>query len=860
VEHRHFLADLFEPSSVLLVVDDDPPQWVRVLITQMGEAAVPTRVLRLNHARHHAAEPAAGAPLALLALTQAGITPALVLVARLGAHAVSILLDPADCADRAGSMDPAGPGDPRAPINPSAWHAQAAALGLRLLGPGTMGFIRPPLQLNAGRMGPTPHSGPVALVSQSGMLNAALLDWVADYSVGFSLVVSLGAQADVDLAQVLDYLATDAQTRSVVVYLDAVRDARRFMSALRALAAIKPVIVLKGDRHDSPLARGSTHAGALCGADAVYSAAFRRAGAVQVSLFTQLFTAARILAADDGVLGLRLAVLGNGKGPGVLVADQARFQHLHLPALTQATQTALTPMLPGRVITNPLNLGEGAGADEYAGALAALAADPQIDGILVMMSPYSGVAGEAITRAVIATVQSIRKPVFACWLGDRVMRPLARLLDAAGVPVYSVPEAAVDAYATVARFHQNQRLLQQTAHSLSGLHAPDLAGARRLIETALAGQRTVLDARESRALLKAFHVPLARAAPAQAQSQAGLAGQSTHARPHGRELYVGVFRDPLFGPVIAFGAGGTRIEVFRDATLEFAPLNPFLAHRMIERTRVAETLGPCCDAPAIDWVALEALLVRVSEMVCELPWIAEMDINPVIADAHGLMVLEACVVLDAALGADPPRHRHLAIMPYPAHFTREIVAPDGSRYTLRAIRSEDADRLQAFVRGLSAQSRYFRFISMLSELPARMLVRYTQIDYDRELALVAVVSAEPLGGTTGDAEHIVGVVRYLLNADRDSCEFAIAIADAWHGRQLGSTLMRALIEAARTQGLRRIEGYVLSTNNRMLALMTWLGFTVKTDPQDGTMKLVWLDLVPAAPEPPTLPNAVECQV
>ena len=338
------------------------------------------------------------------------------------------------------------------------------------------------------------------------------------------------------------------------------------------------------------------------------------------------------------------------------------------------------------------------------------------------------------------------------------------------------------------------------------------------------------------------------AAVRRAQPEARIDGVTLQAMRRSRfprELYVGVFRDPLFGPVISFGAGGTRIEVVRDTTLEFPPLNRFLARRMIERTRVAESLGEFRGAPPIDFEQLETLLVRVSEMVCELPWISEMDVNPVIVDESGVVAVDARIVLEGGGDSHPVRYAHMAIMPYPAHLTQVRSAPDGQFYTIRPIQSEDADRLQSFVRALSEESRYFRFISTLSELTPRMLVRYTQVDYDRELALVAVVGPDGAlsdAGAQPQEERIVGVVRYLLNPDRESCEFAVAIADDWQGKRLGSTLMRAIVEAARSKGLKRIEGYVLASNSKMLGMMSYLGFTIETDREDPTMKIVWMAL------------------
>ncbi len=884
---RHYLAPLFDPASVVLVLEGEAaPAWARGIAEALPQARCRSAVWQLDE---DAPAPEPGFDLGVLAIANDRIPAAIDAAARLGCRAVAALTERCSADDA------------------RAWAALARRHGMRMLGPGTMGLVRPALGLNASRMGPLPAEGSVALVSQSGVLGGAILDWAGGTAIGFSLVVSLGAEADVDIAQALDFLTTDPRTKSVVVYLEAVRQSRSFMSALRALATIKPVVVLKGQRDDAARHRLLTHSGAICGSDAIYSAALRRAGAVQVRLFTQLFTAARILAGRKWPLGNRLAVVSNGNGPAVLAADMAMWNRIALPSPTEDTAAALRERLPAVMVHNPLNLGLDAGPAEYAAALDAAARDPGVDGVLVMLSAFAGADAPAITEAVIAAARAIRKPVFACWMGDQTMRPLWRALDDAGIPVFRTPETAVDAFSTVATFHQNQQLLQQTPRSLSGLEPPDLDGARMLIESALADHREVLSEMESKALLGAFHIPVSRtviarspneaiviaeqtgfpvalkvsspdvahksdvggvvlnvrnavevraqyneilAAVRRAQPEARIDGVTVQAMRRsrfGRELYVGVFRDPVFGPVIAFGAGGTRIEVVRDTTLEFAPLNRFLAQRMIERTRVAETLGEFRGAPAIDFVELERLLVRVSEMVCELPWIAEMDVNPVIVDERGVIAVDARVVIDRSGGAQAARHAHLAIMPYPAHLTQSRSAPDGSFYTIRPIQPEDADRLQAFMRALSDETRYFRFISTLAELPPRMLVRYTQIDYDRELALVAVLPPDPArapagGQTEGEDERIIGVVRYLLNPDGETCEFAIAIADDWQGKRQGSTLMRAIIDAARAKGLKRIEGFVLGNNARMLGLMSYLGFRIATDPDDASMKAVTMEL------------------
>ena len=913
MQHLHELAALFDPATVVLLVEPgELPGWIDELARQLDDAKVQARRVTLGDApagaspevavRAHAlgsAEPADAADAA-----DGDVPPCcdLALIAVGAAHEVQALRTAAALRVRSAVL-----------LSPHATPERSAELAaiarearIRLLGPATMGFVRPSRRLNAGRMGTMPPAGNVALVSQSGVLNAAVLDWAGDSTIGFSLAVSLGAEIDVDVAQVLDFLASDAATRAVVVYLEAVRDSRSFMSALRALATVKPVVVLKGGRDHAARPGARTHSGAIVAGDAVYTAALRRAGVVQVRLFTQLFTAVRYLASRNWPIGKRLAVISNGNGPAVLAADQAYFQGIRLSPFTPPTARRLGDALPGVEIVNPLNLGMSADADDYAAAIESIAYDPECDAMLAMMTPYAGVPVEAITDRIATIARTLVKPLFACWLGDSSTRALRGRLDAVGVPVYRTPEAAVDAFSSVATFYQNQMLLQQVPTPLSEMEAPDLDAARRVLDDALGAGREALTELESKTLLSAFHVPVNRTVLARDADEAvalaaqlgypvamkisspdvahksdvggvvlsvrnatevrrqfaGIVGAvraprprapgaggdrpPRNARPPRRGRKGGGLPAPPVGPVIAFGTGGTRVEVVRDTTLEFPPLNSFLARSMIARTRVAQTLGEFRGAPAIDVEALVRVLVRVSEMVCELPQIAEMDINPIIADGPDVVAVDGRIVLDcdtprAWVPGDPPagpRYGHMAIMPYPAHMVGERTLRDGRWYTIRPIRAEDGERLQRLVRGLSEQSRYFRFISALTELTPRMLARYTQIDYDRELALVATIGADDPQAEGGD-ETIIGVVRYLLNPDRETCEFAIAIADRFHGQGLGTTLMQAIVDAARAKGLKRIEGFVLAINAPMIGLMRALGFRIETDLDDPALKRVW---------------------
>ena len=905
MDQHHKRAPLFDPRAALLIVADadastDPP-WadgLRDAFRPVKAGRVRLEIAALAPPQIAPAADSAGFDLAVVATPFSDSLRALELAASRGVRA-AVFLD--RCHDVELERQLAG---------------RAAALRVRVLGPGAMGIMRPALGLNASRLGPLPAAGNVALVTQSGVVGSAILDWTGDTPTGFSAVVSLGAEADVDLSQVLDFLASDAQTKAVALYLEAVHDARGFMSALRALATIKPGGVLKAGRDASTRGVARTHSGALVVADAVYGAAMRRAGAVQVRLFTQLFTAVRYLSARNWPIGKRLGIVSNGHGPALLAADQAAIQRIELLEYSETSLARLAEHgVAGPAAANPLNLGIDAGPDDYANAIEALSVDSNSDALLALLTPAPGVDAEGIADRIAGIARNIPKPLFACWLGDRSVNRLRPRLVAAGVPVYRTPEAAVDAFSTVATFYQNQLLLLQAPRSMSDVDNPDIEGAGSIIDDVLAEGREVMTEIESKALLGAFNIGVTQTVLARSASEAvmlaeqigfpvvmkiashdvsrksdyggvalnvrnaaevrlqftaivasvrellpearidGVSLQPMVRGRSGRELYVGVFRNRLFGPVVAFGAGGTRVELLRDTTLEFPPLNDFLARSMIGRTRVAASLEAFRGTPAIDDEALVHVLVRVSEMICELPHLAEMDINPLICDENGAIAVDARIVLDPSPPQTGARYGHLAILPYPAHMEREATLRDGRSYLIRPIQGEDADRLQRFTRGLSPQSRYFRFISALNELTPRMLIRYTQIDYDRELALVAVLHYEPalegeaasLTHDPGESERFIGVARYLLNVDRDTCEFAVAIGDDYQGQGLGTTLMRALIDVARQRGLKRMDGFVLAGNAPMLRLMRSLGFRIARDPDDESMKIVSLVLQESPP-------------
>jgi acetyltransferase len=884
---KHYLNPLFAPRSIVVFADNATPQ-AHALRAAFDAKTYKGNVQFLDIGGSGTLEQLgkSRADLAIVALPAEQVAAALEIAGRIHCRSV-LLLSSGIGAEQADAL-----------------KAIAQREGMQLLGPNTLGFQRPQLGLNASSAGPMAKSGSLALVSQSGSLTASMLDWARKNGVGFSAVVSIGPQASVDVHDVLDYLAHDAQTHSIIVYLEGISNARRFMSALRGAANAKPVIMLKAGRKPAGNEAAQTHSGAIVGSDDVFDAALRRAGVVRVRSFVELFSAAKCLASRYRPVGRRFAVVTNGGGPGVLAADWINEIHLQLGKLSPEAVAGLRPQLsPQASLADLVDLSEEATPEHYRAALEAIRHDREIDGVLVIHSPKFGSDSSAAARVVAEMQPQMGKPMLACWMGDATVEESRLILNGADIPSFRTPEAAVGAFGNIATFYQNQQLLLQTPPPLSALAPPDVECARLVIESVLAERRRVLTEMESKALLAAFHIPVTNTALARSANEAmllasqigfpvalkidspdiahksdvdgvalnvtsGNAARDTYdemmrhvarlqpgARINGvtvqrmvrsrrgREVYIGLVSDAPFGPVIVFGAGGTMIELVADRAMELPPLNQFLAHRLIERARVAETLGNWRGAPAVDLEAIEQILLRVSEMVCELPQLREMDINPIIVDENGAVAVDARIVVGAAPrtthgSAMSGRYDHLAILPYPSAHTELMPLPGGGEYVVRAIRPDDADMLQDMVQRLSPESRYFRFVSSRNDLPPAMLARFTLIDYDREMALVAVQRLRDADDPEHVTERIIGVSRYVTNPDSTSCEFALVVSDEFAGKGIGSRLMQGIMNVARENGLKEIVGLVLTNNPGMLKLMRSLGFAIEACPEDPDFRMV----------------------
>ncbi len=781
--------------------------------------------------------------------------------------------------------------------------ARARRRGVRLVGPGCTALMRPLSGLDASIAPVGAKAGRVALLSQSGALVSSLLDWAMPAGIGFSSVLSLGGALDLDFGELLDWYQFDHQTDSVLLYLEGVRDARGFMSSVRALSRVKPVVIMKAGRACEAQSRtqGAGHCDALTGNDRVFDAAIARAGAVRADTTMQLLAAARLLALRKRPAGPRLAIVANGAGPGTIAADAVGHDRLELARLAPGTVAALDALRPRTCDhPHPVNLLADAPPARIEAALKAVLADPGVDAALMLFVPQSATTSAEAAGAIVAAASGHAKPVAAVMGGGTSAAAGQRALDAAGIPQFLTPENAVDALALLQTFAVNQQKLRQAPVAIDEGFVPDVAAAEAIRRTALAEGRTLLDEVESKALLGHFGIAappsIVVTDPHGAATAAGRLGfpvvlkvlspdvehksdvggvrinvQSAAAaraaaedilesvarlRPearvrgvvvqpmirtrHQREVYLGMSTDPMFGAVIAFGAGGVAVEQIDDVAIGLPPLNALLARSLVVRTRFARLLRAYRNVPSVDFPQLEQTLVRFSGLVCACPWIASLDINPLVIDE------ERVIALDARIRVKTPAemltvhwrgaYGHLAIHPYPRELEETVTLKTGQHVMLRPIRPEDADLERDFVAALSPQTLYRRFMMPVKELSDAMIERFTQIDYDRELALVALEN--PAGGTPGaPGSRLCGVARIIPTWEEGVAEFAIVVGDWMQHSGLGRELMLRMFDACRTRGYDVIEGIVLGENVSMLRFCERLGFTIRINPDDPAERI-----------------------
>ena len=767
---------------------------------------------------------------------------------------------------------------------------------LRILGPNCVGLLVPGIGLNASFAHVNARQGELAFISQSGALTTSMLDWARANLFGFSHFISLGNSADVDFGDLLDYLASDADTRAILLYMESVGSPRKFMSAARAAARNKPVIVVKAGRSPAAAKAAQSHTGALAGVDAVYDAAFRRAGMLRVDTTRELFGAAETLARIRGVKGNRLAIVSNGGGPGVMATDALISGGGRLAELAPETLAALDAVLPPTWSHgNPVDIIGDAPAQRYPAALKPILADRNADAVLLIHAPTAIVAPEAIARDCTHLLSEAPRPVLVCWMGADAIRQADAMLSRAGLPTFATPEEAVTGFLQLVAWHENQQQLLEAPPSVPEDFEPDTAAAKAIIAAALAEGRSLLTEPESKRVLAAYCIPVVETEVARTMQELGEVGSRlgyplaikihspdiTHKtdvggvvldigseellvaageavlarastrRPDARieglsvqrmveregaqELIVGIATDVTFGPVILFGHGGTAVEVIADRALSLPPLNIALARELIGRTRVSRLMEESRAHRPVDMSAVELTLVKLSQLAADLPEVVELDVNPLLAGSHGVIALDARIRVEAT---DAGRHGRFAIRPYPKEL-EESIDFGGRQLLLRPIRPEDRARHAAFVARNTPADMHARFFRMVRELPPSELARFTQIDYEREMAFVAV------GEDERGEEEILGVARAHADADNVEAEFAIIVRSDLKGRGLGAALLRKLIDYCHSRGTQRLIGEAFADNDRMLHLARECGFQV-TGRHEG---IVGLELDLQAPVP-----------
>lgn len=783
-----------------------------------------------------------------------------------------------------------------------ACESAARAKGLRLIGPNCIGVMAPLAKFNATFASSMVRTGDLALISQSGAIATGMVDWAVEGGVGFSAIVSIGDQLDVDIGDLLDFFALDHRTRAILLYVEGVKDARKFMSAARAAARTKPVVVIKAGRHAQGAKAAATHTGALAGSDAVYDAAFRRAGLLRVLDLGELFDAAETLGRVTAPAGNRLAILTNGGGIGVLAVDRLIDLGGVLAKISEPTLAKLNAALPPTWSkANPIDIIGDADAPRYVAALEALLADPENDAVLVMNVQTALARATDMAKAVADVTMAHRarylrpKPVFAAWIGTGAS--VGETFNKAAIPHYATEAYAVRGFMHLVHHDEAIRDLMQTPPSLPADFAPDVAVARRVVETAIADGRNWLDPLEAVQLFGAYQIPivptLLAATPADAESvaapflargdtvvvkiqsrdivhksdiggvklnlttgaavreaaaeiiarakvakpEARIAGvtiQPMILRPKARELIAGIADDATFGPVIVFGRGGTAVEIINDKALALPPLDMALARDLIGRTRVSRILRAYRDVPAakLDDVAL--VLVKLAQLAADVPEIKGLDINPLLADETGVLALDARIaVASVAAEFKRPGYSRFAVRPYPSQWERHVVLGADWRIFVRPMRPEDEAIVHKFFEGISQQDLRLRFFAPIKEFSHVFIARLTQLDYGRAMAFMAI--DEATGG-------MIGGVRLHADANYETGEYAILLRSDLKGRGLGWKLMEMMIEYARSEGLKRIEGQVLRENVTMLQMCRELGFTIHDDPQDPEICVATLPL------------------
>jgi acetyltransferase len=752
--------------------------------------------------------------------------------------------------------------------------------GMRIIGPNSFGVIRPKINLCATFGDKQACPGKIAFISQSAALCASALDWASEAQVGFSAVVSTGSMLDVDLGDLVDYFGMDAQTRSILLYVESIKDGRKFMSAARGSARTKPIVLIKAGRFKETSQATLCHSGSLGGEDAVYDAAFKRAGVVRVEAIRDLFNCAEALSMQSHPTGPNLAIIANAGGPAIMATDNLIARGGKLSQLSGETVQALKSILPSYCsTTNPVDIYEEATPTRFRKVMEINLKDPNNNGFLVIYAPQGATKPVAFAKVVVDLAKQTKKPILTALMGeDNRCRKARRILQSNGVPSFATPEEAVSTFMYMYDYTRNLELLYQTPEEMA-IEKPNATTLKGILRRAFCEGRKVLNLPESMCFLEAYKIPTVKTLVARTPEEASilsselgypvvmkaLSPQITHKskiggvilnvcsssetktyfkeiadrvknynsttefqgvtiqpmiHERGYELIIGSKKDPQFGSVIVFGMGGTATESFKDITMGFPPLNQILARRLIGDTIIykhAKSLGR-----PLNFKLIEEIIVKFSQFVTDFPEIREIDINPLIADENRVVAVDARIVMDweRMMREVAEHHDTCLIATYPKKYVTFRHLKNKTQVSLRPIKPEDEERFNEFMKSLSLETMRFRFFNIIKEMSHDTLTRYCNLDYDREIAVVAELQE--------NSKPIIGAVRLIVEPGGKNGEFAVLVGDKWQGLGLGSKLMDLLAEMGRDMRVDKIYGYVSANNYKMLQLCKKKGFKVET--------------------------------
>jgi acetyltransferase len=764
--------------------------------------------------------------------------------------------------------------------------------GLRIIGPNCLGIIRPSINLNATFISKTPKPGNIAFISQSGALGSAILDLAIHENIGFSNFVSVGSMIDVDFGDLIDYFGTDPKTRSILMYIEGLTDARKFMSAARHFARTKPIIVVKAGKFSESAKAAASHTGSLTGEDMVYDAAFKRAGIVRVDEVADLFNSAEVLGMQPLPKGPNLAIITNAGGPGVMATDALIAKGGKLAKLSQKTMEFLNSILPHYWSRgNPIDILGDAKADRYKSVTEACLNDENVDGILIIYTPQAVAEPVEIAKSITELCKSRgynTKTILTSFMGYGAVEEANRIFNENSIPTYSTPEQAIKTYLYMYQYKRNLELIYETPEELPVDITPPKRPIMVIMRDAAVENRELLTEPETRKLLEYYNFPIAKACVATTPEEAVafanqigypvvlkvLSPQIIHKtdaggvildinndaevkqaydqimqrakeynpdaqilgvtvqemiKKKGYEVILGAKTDPLFGPVILFGMGGIGVELFKDFSIGLPPLNQTLVRRIMEETKVYQLLKGYRNVPPANVKLLEEIMVTFSQMLIDFPQIKEIDINPLFINETEAYAIDARIVIDKErLFQKLEPHQHLVISPYPKKYETFWKLRDGRTVMLRPIKPEDEPLWLEMFQNFSEESIRYRFFQIIKDTPHEVRVRYCNIDYDREIAIVAELNENV-------HRRILGVVRVSLEPDRKSGEIAFIIADPWQGLGLGTKMVDHVIDICKDMKIETIYGIMLPDNRRAISLLKKMGFTIKYV-EDGTVK------------------------